>query len=138
VVAGIGPEHHAIQRHGVERGRREPDLLGPVVPIRGKQAIELRLTVTDSAGATASDTMTVTVASNDYVVFATGTPAPPLGLYSYDAETGDVATLFAPLTDRGFLDEAIAPDRSRVAYLSNELAVNQYDTTRSFRTAAAK
>ena len=66
-----------------------PTFAMPTVPIGVTADIELRLTVTDSAGAMASDTIRITGLSSDYVVYIGEEVAAPLtGLFAFDAETG--------------------------------------------------
>ena len=85
-----------------------PTFTAPFVAVGTTAPIELRLDVTDSAGAVASDTVRITAKSSDWVVIREGT-----SLQVYDAETGVLSTIAEGVATYA----RIAPDGARIGYV---------------------
>ena len=99
----------------------DPTFVAPFAPNQTTATVELRLTVTNPDGASASDEVSIGVGSSDFAVFIADGETPGFGeLFKYDAETGAVAKLsepspfeFEPPPVDAF---AISPDGKWVAF----------------------
>lgn len=99
----------------------DPTFVVPNVPIGARDPIVLRLTVTDSAGNSTTDDITVTIDSYDFIVFFThGGDFLFDELFKYETKTGTYLSLSGSLAAQYQSAEiqtfAISPDGSQVAY----------------------
>lgn len=94
----------------------------PFVPIGTAADVVLRLTVNDGQGGSASDEVTITAASNDYVVFqAAKDTSGVFELYLYDTQLDEVRKLNGPMiADGDVSDFKISPDGQRIAYRADQ------------------
>jgi Tol biopolymer transport system component len=98
-----------------------PTFTAPLVAIGTTDAIELRLEVTDSAGAVASDSVRISVRSSDQVLY-TDVRSSFAGMYVFDVETNSRTTL---VEHTGFSSSfpRISPAGSRIAYIDDAFDV---------------
>ena len=95
----------------------------PTVAIGAAEDIVLSLRVTDTSGSSATDEITVSVSSTDYVVFIAGAAE----LFKFDPETGQTRQLSTPVASSGQVrDFRISPDAQWVSYLAT-LDSNQFE-----------
>ena len=94
----------------------------PRVDIGTTATIVLRLTVTDSRGASASDDVTITADSTDFMLFlADDDTVTRVELFKYDTQTDSISKLSgdpAPLTS--VENVSLSPDGRFVAFLANK------------------
>jgi len=95
-----------------------PTFVMPTVPNGVKSAIELRLTVTDSTGSTASDTTHIAWASSAFVLYVGQDPATRMnGVFAYDPELNVQRLLGGPFSTIQYVGSpTAAPNGSRVVY----------------------
>lgn len=94
----------------------------PEVPIGNVEPIMLSLRVTDADGATSTDTVSISVASTDYVVIrADGDADGQEELYKYDPETDSLLMLSGTIVDGGRVRSfEISPDGRWIAYVADQ------------------
>ena len=94
----------------------------PEVPVRNAEPVILSLSVSDTAGDTAADEISINVASTDYVLFIKEVGG--FGedeLYRYDPETDSLSILSGPMVAGGEVSGfSISPDGQWVAYLADQ------------------
>lgn len=101
----------------------DTDFEAPFIPVGMQDDIVLRLTVRDANGASASDDITLTVASADYVLFLADKDIDNvLELYKYDTQSMTIAKLNTPLVAgrSAQFDYFVSPDGQSVAYLADQ------------------
>ena len=95
----------------------------PLLPVGVKEDAVLRLTVADAQGATATDELTLNMASADYVLFLADKDTDDVvELYKYETQTDTVAKLSGPMVGGGDVrdDIKISPDGAFVAYRADQ------------------
>lgn len=107
----------------------------PLIPVATEEDIVLRLTVSDGQGGTATDDVTITAASADYVVFlATKDTAVVQELYQYETQSDTLRRMNGSLVSGGgVLRYSISPDGTSIAYTADQ----DVDNTTELYVAAA-
>ena len=110
------------------------DVTIPFVPVGTTEDIVLRLTVSDGQGGSASDDVTISADSTDYVVFLARRDMPGvIELYLYDTQLDEVRKLSG---GGPVLDYKISPDGQRVAFRAAQTTVDVFDQRRVAVTIA--
>ena len=96
--------------------------VAPEVPIRNSEPVVLSLRVTDTAGASRDDEVSVAVASTDYLIFvADRDEVRKDELYLFDPETDVVRMISGPLlSSRRVSNYSISPNGRWVAYRADQ------------------
>jgi Tol biopolymer transport system component len=98
-----------------------PSFVVPNVPIGATEPIVFRLTVTDSTGNSVTDDITITIDSNDFIVFSTrGEDFLFNELFKYETKTGSYLSLSGALAAQfpsaDIQTFAVSPDGGHIAY----------------------
>lgn len=98
----------------------------PTIAVGATEAIVLQLTVSDGRGGSATDDVTVSADSSDFLVFlrrVDGTS--PAELIRYDPQTANESILNGSLVTNGRVwDFFLSPDQESVAYIADQETVN--------------
>ncbi len=99
-----------------------PSFTAPKAPIQGTVSLAFLYTVTDANGQTGSDSVSVVVSSDDFVIFtAIKDSVSTAELYKADVETGVVTKLNGPLVAGGSVSFfRMSPDGLTVAYVADQ------------------
>lgn len=101
----------------------------PLIPVGTEEDIVLRLTVSDGQGGSATDDITITAASADYVVFIADKDTDGVNeLYIYQTQTDTLSKLNGALVAGGnVLDFDISPDGASIAYRADQDADDVFE-----------
>ncbi len=99
-----------------------PSFTAPKAPIQGTVSLAFLYTVTDANGQTGSDSVSVVVSSDDFVVFIADKDTLSVQeLYKSDVESGGVTKLNGPLIAGGQVQSvALSPDGRFAAYTATQ------------------
>lgn len=101
----------------------------PTIAVGATEEIVLRLTVSDGRGGSATDELTVSASSSDFLVFRRrADETSPLELVRYDPQTGNESVLNAALVANGQVEFfAVSPDRQSIAYIADQETEDRFE-----------